>query len=301
MQNLNYKPSNTQTAVAPAQNRPHIIVFGNEKGGSGKSTSAMHVAVALLRLGYVIGTIDLDARQGTMTRCVRNRMKHMQHQRMNMPCPAHMAIEKSPAETETQKHKEESEFLNSAIQKLSKDCDFIVIDTPGTDSYLSRLAHGLADTLVTPMNDSFIDLDMLAEIDPETHMMKSISVYARMVREQFAVKKEKEGQMPQWIVMRNRLSHIDAVNKRQIGDILQKISQLQNFKIAPGFGERVIFRELFLKGMTLLDLNEEGEDKLSLSQVAARQEVRQLIAAINPESFKTVRVKEDTSIFKPRF
>jgi chromosome partitioning protein len=294
MKNLRPAAANAQSSAqnpisaAITPEAPHIIVFGNEKGGSGKSTSAMHVAVGLLRMGYKVGTIDLDARQGTFSRYVRNRMKYAQTVKTAMPMPAHHAIDKSTAENETQKQAEEKKFLDAALNNLSRDCDFIVIDTPGTDSHLSRLAHSRADTLVTPMNDSFIDLDMLADVDPETHTVKSLSVYSKMVREQFAVKMEREGRAPRWIVMRNRLSHIDASNKRVIGEILKKISALQNFIIAPGFGERVIFRELFLKGITLLDINAESKEALTLSQVAARQEVRQLITVIGPEIFKTI-------------
>lgn len=290
MANLNYKDLNIQSTPQPeAQNKSHIIVFGNEKGGSGKSTSAMHVAIALARQGYRVGTIDLDARQGTLSRYVRNRIKRMQDNNVQLPCPDHRSIDKSAAETDLQKKAEESGFLKATLEELGRESDFIVIDTPGTDSYLSRLAHGLADTLVTPLNDSFVDLDVLTEIDPETHAIKSLSVYTKMVREQFAAKNQRDGVMPQWIVMRNRLSHIDANNKRAMGEILKKISALQNFKIAPGFGERVIFRELFLKGLTLLDLHEGKEESLTMSQLAARQEVRQLVAAIDPVKFKQPR------------
>lgn len=147
------------------------------------------------------------------------------------------------------------------------------------------------------MNDSFIDMDVLADLDPETHNVRALSLYAKMVHEQFAQRQAQDGTAPQWIVMRNRLSHIDAVNKRLIGGILEKIAGLQNFKIAPGFGERVIFRELFLKGLTLLDLiEEEGGEGLSLSHVAARQEVRNLINTIAPERFKSAELKSEKSI-----
>ncbi|HBR69848.1 MAG TPA: ATPase, partial [Rhodospirillaceae bacterium] len=168
----------------------HIIVFGNEKGGSGKSTTAMHTAIALLRLGYRVGTIDLDARQGTLTRYMKNRFEFMKRARKPILSPAHMAIQKSDAETVQEQREEERNMLSLAIYELNHEkCDFIVVDTPGTDSYLSRLGHTYADTLITPMNDSFVDLDLLALIEPDTYNVLGPSVYSRMVNDQRGLKK----------------------------------------------------------------------------------------------------------------
>ncbi len=265
----------------------HIIVFGNEKGGSGKSTTAMHTAIALLRLGYRVGTIDLDARQGTLTRYMKNRFEFMKRARKPILSPAHMAIQKSDAETVQEQREEERNMLSLAIYELNHEkCDFIVMDTPGTDSYLSRLAHTYADTLITPLNDSFVDLDLLALIEPDTYNVLGPSVYSRMVNDQRGLKKIRDNKDIDWIVLRNRLGHIDAKNKKLIGELLEKIGDLAGFRTAPGFGERVIFKELFLKGLTLLDIKEDPEARLSLSEITARQEVRQLITAIAPEKIK---------------
>ncbi len=272
----------------------HIIVFGNEKGGSGKSTTAMHVAIALLRLGYSVGSIDLDARQGTLTRYMKNRWDHVARTRQDTPSPIHMAIEDSSAGTVATQEQEERRFLLMALEELSAACDFIVIDTPGSDSHLSRLAHSYADTLVTPVNDSLIDLDVLGRVNPETHEVTAPSIYTRMVEEQNIARLER-GQAPMhWLVMRNRLSHLDARNKQDVGRILEKMSAAFGFGLVPGFGERVIFRELFLKGLTLLDLREE-DAPLSLSHIAARQEVRFLVSAIGPEKIKGYRKPPKTA------
>lgn len=270
------------------KDKAHILVFGNEKGGSGKSTAALHTAVALLRMGYKVGTIDLDARQATLTRAMRNRFNFITRTREPLPSPLHMAIERSEAASIAGRQAEECSFLNLALEELERECDFIVIDTPGSDSHLSRLAHARADILITPINDSFIDLDLLADLDPETHSVIGPSVYTKMVEEQQAEKRRAGGGPMEWIVMRNRLAHIDAKNKREIGEILERIGKKQGFRIAPGFGERVIFRELFLKGLTLLDLKEDPGNALTLSQIAARQEVRNLICFIDPERFKSL-------------
>jgi len=264
----------------------HIIVFGNEKGGSGKSTSAMHTAIALLRLGYRVGTIDLDARQGTLTRYLKKRFEYITRNKEHLPSPAHMAIERSSCESVAQQQAEEEGFLNMALRELGMVCDFIVIDTPGTDSFLSRLAHSHADTLITPMNDSFIDLDLLADIDMKNYEVKGASVYSKMVDRQRSIKRIRDNKEIDWIVMRNRMTHLNTNNNKIISGLLEQISDLAGFRLAPGFGERVVFKELFLKGLTLLDLKEDQEGGLTMSQISARQEVRNLITTIKPELAK---------------
>lgn len=107
-----------------------------------------------------------------------------------------------------------------------------------------------------------------------------------MVAEQRAVKKERNGASIDWIVMRNRMTHLNTNNNRVITKLLAEISKLANFRLAPGFGERVVFKEMFLKGLTLLDLKEDQDGGLTLSQISARQEVRNLIMEISPERIK---------------
>ncbi len=277
MTNKDYNQATEQPA--------HVIVFGNEKGGSGKSTTAMHVAIALIRLGYKVGTIDLDARQGTLTRYMQNRWNFIEKHRQGIPSPTHMAIPQSSNEDSARKKEEERNFIDMALNELKIQCDFIVIDTPGTDNYLSRLGHSYADTLITPLNDSLIDIDVLARINAETYEIEKPSVYTIMVDEQNAEKVTRGGEPMHWIVLRNRLSHLNARNKEDVGTLLNKMSKMFGFELVPGFGERVIFRELFLKGLTLLDLKEE-DGGLTVSQLAARQEVRQLICTIAPEKIR---------------
>lgn len=267
-------------------NGAHIIVFGNEKGGSGKSTTAMHTAIALLRLGYRVGTVDLDARQGSLTRYMKNRWAYIQREKHNIPCPIHMDIEQSRAHNVAGRNREEQDFLFMALTEMGRECDFVVVDTPGSDTNLNRMAHGRADTLVTPLNDSFVDLDVLGRINPETHEITGPSIYTLMVEEK-NIEKIERGQTPiHWIVVRNRMSHLNARNKQEVAGILEKMSVTFGFQLAAGFSERVIFRELFLKGLTLLDLKEDEGYKLSVSEITARQEVRSLIRAIAPEKIK---------------
>jgi len=259
---------------------PRILVLGNEKGGSGKSTTAVHLIVALLKRGFSVGSIDLDARQGTLSRLLENRADYAKRSGLPLELPEHRRIYRSEADTRSAAEWEEKRALESAVAELANR-DFIVMDTPGSDSFLSRAGHACAEILITPMNDSFLDLDLLARIDTEGRQILGPSLYSQMVWEQR--QRRAAGGLPpmDWIVMRNRLSHIDARNKREIGRLLDLLSERIRFRLAPGFGERVIFRELFPKGLTLLDLREgAGAAPLSMSHVAARQEVRALLRAI---------------------
>ncbi|MBT3239144.1 MAG: AAA family ATPase [Rhodospirillaceae bacterium] len=259
----------------------HIIVTGNEKGGSGKSTTAMHLIVGLMRAGHSVAAIDLDTRQGTLRRYILNRQAFTEDQKKDLPMPVLAEIEPSTDVNRDTAEVEDEENLTTTIAGLSATSDIVVIDTPGADSSLSRLGHSLADTLVTPLNDSFVDLDVLARIDGRSLNIDKPSHYAEMVWQQKMRRAKRDGGSIDWIVMRNRLSSLDARNKREMQRLLGDLSDRIGFRQVPGFGERVIFRELFLVGLTMLDLLDVlGEDSLTLSHVAARQEVRNLIDAV---------------------
>lgn len=260
--------------------RPHVVVLGNEKGGSGKSTTAMHLIVALLRDGHSVGSLDLDARQGTLSRYVENRQAFVRESGIPLPMPEHRRVHRSTLDSAAAARDEEATHLASALAELS-GCDFIVMDTPGSDSTLSRLGHARADTLITPLNDSFLDLDLLARLDGEGKRILGPSLYSEMAWEQKKRRALADGGSIDWIVMRNRLSSLDARNKQNIGRLLEQLSRRIGFRLAPGFTERVVFRELFPRGLTLLDLRHvDSGISLNMSQVAARQEVRALLQAI---------------------
>ncbi|MCH8000294.1 MAG: AAA family ATPase [Proteobacteria bacterium] len=270
---------------APPPRCPRIIVLGNEKGGTGKSTTAAHLIVALLKRGFSVGSIDLDARQGTLSRLMENRADYAKRMGLDLELPEHRRLYRSESSARGAAEWEEKRAFERAVADLA-DRDYIVMDTPGNDSFLSRAGHACAEVLITPLNDSFLDLDLLARIDPQGRQILGPSLYSQMVWEQRQQRAVMGLPPMDWIVMRNRLSHIDARNKREIGRLLELLSQRIGFRLAPGFGERVIFRELFLKGLTLLDLRDDDpEFQLSMSHVAARQEVRALLRAIGlPEA-----------------
>ncbi|RZI45838.1 ATPase [Candidatus Finniella inopinata] len=269
--------------------KPYIIVLGNEKGGTGKSTAAMHVITWLLREGHQVGSLDIDARQGTLTRYVENRRVRQQNKGEDLPLPQHEAVFKSTLANQGEAEAEDTEKLSGIIQNLSA-VDYIVIDTPGSDNFLSRLAHSYADMLITPLNDSFIDLDMLVRVTPESLDILRPSTYAEMVWEQKKQRAIRDGGSIDWIVLRNRLSSIYSRNKEEMGKVLRALSKRIGFRLIDGFGERVIFRELFLSGLTLLDLK-ESNTALSLSHIAAKQELKTLMEAIQlPQQRQNSRI-----------
>lgn len=257
----------------------HIIVLGNEKGGSGKTTTAMHLIVSLLRLGFRVGSIDLDSRQRSLTRYVENRRQTMQREGVSLPMPQHMVVPKSPFNVVEEAEEDERDRFNAAIAKLKRENDFILIDSPGNDTYLSRLAHSCASTIITPINDSFVDLDVLATVDGHTLKIVKPSIYSEMIWEQKLSRAKRDGGSIEWIVMRNRLSNINAKNKLLVTQVVGELAKRIGFRVSPGFSERVIFRELFLQGLTVLDIMQAGSG-VSLSHVAARQEVRDLLKVL---------------------
>ena len=258
----------------------HIIVVGNEKGGSGKSTAAMHIGTALARMGHRVGALDLDLRQKSLARYLENRAAFAAAQGVSLPSPISHALPNIDRSTLGPDENPNDTRLAAAMSVLEEDCEFILIDCPGSHTRLSQVAHSLADTLVTPLNDSFVDFDLLAHVDPVTGKVDGPSIYSEMVWSARQLRARAGLDAVDWIVLRNRLGPQQMHNKRKMGDALAELSERIGFRVAPGFSERVIFRELFPRGLTVLDLHEVGVDHLNISNVAARQELRDLVAEL---------------------
>ncbi len=260
----------------------HVIVFGNEKGGSGKSTLAQHVLVALLRQGKRVGSLDLDVRQKTLTRFLKNRGKWARRENMALVTSRHITIRASTSDNWQQREEEDFASFATAVSQLEYDYDFLVIDTPGHDGFLCRLGHAMADTLVTPVNDSFVDLDVLGQFDTETGVLKRENQYAAMVQESRQRRYEADGGGIDWIVVRNRLSMLDANNKKRVEQALHCNEARLGYRQVTGMAERVIYRELFQSGMTIQDvLAQDTPVQATMSHLAARQEIRRLVQGLN--------------------
>ena len=255
-----------------------VLVVGNEKGGAGKSTVAMHLSVALMRMGQRVGVIDLDVRQRTLTRYLENRLRWMQSTGSKLPMPEIIRVDASTDRDLDTAEREETDRLMGAVERLRAVSDYIIIDAPGGDTFLSRSAHTIADTLITPLNDSFVDFDLLGDVNPQTLEVIRPSFYSEMVWNCRKKKAQTSRKPIDWVVMRNRVSPLEARNKQKVGEALNNLSKRIGFRLAPGLSERVIYRELFPAGLTLLDLTERGSNvALTMSHVAARQELRDLV------------------------
>jgi chromosome partitioning protein len=270
------EPDASRTACA------HVVVLGNEKGGSGKSTIAMHVAVALMNVGQRAATIDLDSRQRSLTRYLENRRAWARHAHIDLKIPVHFCVARGSTPRLDENEAMEFADFAEAVTAVEQSHDFVVVDTPGIDSYLTRLAHSMADTLITPLNDSFVDLDVMGTVDADTFCVISESHYATMVRDARRQRRIIDGTRMDWVVVRNRLSMLGSRNKRLVGEGLGELAARLGFRRADGLAERVIYREFFPRGLTALDNLDEATlgTRPNLSHVTARAEVMSLIEAL---------------------
>jgi ATPases involved in chromosome partitioning len=266
------------TLARPAR----VIVVGNEKGGSGKSTVAMHIAMALIKSGQSVATLDLDSRQRSFTHYIENRRAWAQHVGRDLEIPNHTCFDPQVDYPTEEDEAAACQALSEAVDALAQGHSFIVIDTPGHDCDLMRRAHAMADTLITPLNDSFVDLDVLGTVDPETLGVTGTSHYAQMVEDARSQRQLLDGMTPDWIVLRNRLSTLGSRNKRLVGEGLQELSQRLNFRCIEGLAERLIFREFYPRGLTAVDDLDEITlgTRPTMSHVTARLEIENLLGAI---------------------
>lgn len=245
----------------------HVIVFANEKGGTGKSTTAVHVAVALAAQGRSVAALDLDHRQRTLARYLENRAATMRRRSVELPQPRFAVVDGSS-----------EEGFDAALAEAAQGAEFVVIDTPGRDDPIARRAATRANTLVTPMNDSFVDFDLIGQVDPESYKVSRPSFYSELIWDARKARAKADGATIDWIVLRNRMQHIEARNMRRVGEALAALSKRVGFRIIPGLGERVIYRELFPSGLTMLDIGQIPD--IGIGHVAARQELRELVSGL---------------------
>lgn len=253
--------------MSEGSKRLHVLVFANEKGGTGKSTTAVHTAIALASKGARVSCFDLDHRQRTMGRYLDNRLETIKRTGRDLSMPRYDT------------HDGESmAYFSDALDRLGEDADFLVIDTPGRDDKFARIAVTNADTLVTPMNDSFVDFDLIGQVDPDTFKVVRPSFYSELIWESRKRRAKADGETIDWVVLRNRMQHIEARNMKRVSEAIDQLSKRVGFRVISGLSERVIYRELFPQGLTMLDSRDFGE--MGLAHVAARQELREMMAGL---------------------
>ena len=247
--------------------KAHHIVFANEKGGTGKSTTAVHVAIALASRGARVACIDLDSRQRTLFRYLENRRDTIARRRISLPMPVFEVFEHDSQAT-----------LDRQVERLGAENDFLIFDTPGRDDKYARLVATRANTLVTPINDSFVDFDLIGQVDAENFKVRKLSFYAELIWEARKERAKTDGVTIDWIVVRNRLHNMEARNQQRMTNAIAELSKRVGFRSVPGLNERVIYRELFPSGLTLIDKGHLGQ--LATAHIAARQELRELVTGL---------------------
>ncbi|MDP2118020.1 MAG: division plane positioning ATPase MipZ [Brevundimonas sp.] len=261
---------------------PTVIVVGNEKGGAGKSTLAIHIVCGLLHAGRRVAIIDLDLRQRSMAKFFANRAAWLAGNNQTLPMPVEPDMGDGKALARAGEPEQLVRFEAAMVQARA-EADVILIDTPGGDTLLSRAAHGLADQIVTPMNDSFVDFDLLGQVDPVTLDLLKPSIYSESVWEARKHRAITEGRHAtiDWIVVVNRMAVAAARNRQRLEERMEKLARRVGFRIGPGLRDRVIYRELFPFGLSVADLsNEVRPVAVCLAHVAARQELRNLMLAL---------------------
>jgi len=260
----------------------HVILLGNQKGGSGKSTLAMHIAVALLQSGQRVTTIDLDYEQRTLTRYVENRRITASNEQSSLKIPEHICIDDLSHRGTKWSDADRINALSEVLHSYQAVSDFILIDTPGNGSPLTVFAHGLADTVITPVNDSFVDLDVIFSMGPTPDTILKPSKYAETIQRAFEARRAVSKRDPDWIVVRNRISPLSSRNEKGVVQALDTLAKRGAFRSVSGLVERVVYREFFPLGLTTFDsfATSRVGIKPNVSHVLARLEVRQLIATL---------------------
>ena len=267
--------------------QPLVIVVGNEKGGAGKSTLAIHIIVGLMQAGHKAAIIDLDLRQRSMSHFFANRAAWTAANGHVLPMPFEPDLGDGKALAKAPEDEQVARFEAAFAEAQQRGVEVILIDTPGGDTALSRLAHARADQIVTPMNDSFVDFDLLGQVDPVTLDLIKPSIYSESVweaRKQRAITQGRQATID-WLVVTNRLAVAEARNRRRLEERMTTLAKRVGFRVGPGLRDRVIYRELFPFGLTVADLSADIRPvAVSLAHVAARQEMRNLMQAMGLES-----------------
>ena len=231
-------------------------------------------------MGMAVAVIDLDLRQLSLVRFFSNRRVWSASAGVVLPTPQQWLVDEAQELLGLPTEAAISRFEAAAEEALAT-VDVLLIDTPGADTPLSRAAHANADLIITPMNDSFVDFDVLGQVDPVTLDLVKPSLYAEAVWEFRKQKMAATRQSIDWLVLRNRLATTEARNRRRLDERISALSRRVGFRIGPGLRDRVIYRELFPFGLTVADLSSTVRPvPVSLTHVAARQELRMLMTAL---------------------
>jgi len=275
------------SAPTPAGPSAHTIVIGGDNAGSGKSMAAVHLAISLLHRGKSVGLIDLDRGRSTAANFMAERAAWAKQERCQLLMPTVECLTEGSSEDE-EVSEADKEFFVRALGGFVRRFDYVVVDTPSNNNGLSELSHAQSDTLVTPLKTSGADMDMLASVDKSTKRIKSLGSYSELVWESRKERAQSKRRSIDWIVMKSFAPLSNGV--RREGAALKNLAMLSSrlgFRVVPGLSERLLYRELFHRGLTLADLRSVGDRfNLGMSHIAARQEVRGVVECLRLPGLK---------------
>lgn len=250
--------------AARPRSQARVIAVANEKGGVGKSTVAFHLAVALADTGHKVLAIDLDRRQQTLTRALTARAGTARRLGVRLPLPRQVLL-----------MQQSGAMLCQEIARAGWDCDFVVIDAAGHDSPIARRAIAIADLLVSPVNSSFVDLDLIGRFHPVTNRLLGPGCFAAMIAELREAREAARMPALDWLVLQNRRRRDNSHNQGKVERALRRLAPQLGFRIGAGLQERVAYRELFPLGLTHIDLRRIPE--FARAKVAVAGEVTGLL------------------------
>src|SRR3546814_12825926 len=105
--------------------------------------------------------------------------------------------------------------LDAAVARLTEGADYFIADTPGRDDVFARHLATRADTLVTPINDSFIDFDLIGQVDPETFQVTRPSFYSELIWDTRKTRAKTDGRTIDWNILPHPPPPVDAPKQRK--------------------------------------------------------------------------------------
>ena len=235
-----------------------IISFANQKGGVGKTTSAVNIAASLGVLGYKVLLIDLDP-QGNATSgvgVIKRNLKLTSFDLLTSDTTAEAVILPTrfdnlsviPANTTLARAEyelgnvEQGEFvIKNKLAAVRDRFDYIIIDCPPSLGMLAVNAMTASDGVVIPMQCEFFALEGLSQLmftisRIKTHYNKALNVTGILIT-----------------MHNNRLilsMQVIGELRKHYADKLFETTVSRNVKVseAPGFGAPVYYHEKRSKG-----------------------------------------------------
>jgi len=249
-----------------------VITIGNNKPGAGKTTLAVHVILSLVSYGYRVCAIDIDPDQRSLSHYLENRKRYMNQRGITLPMPtAHATVNQRSLSTAISNDTHCHHFQDY-IHRICQEYDFLVMDTQAFNSFLSRFAHSLANIIITPVNYSLSDIE---------------GEYWSLIERRNDTQNQIHSTPLRWFILRNRYLLVDTPGIRHIYKQFSRLAFSHELIWKDGLQERPLYHELFLRGLSLLDVGEENHGiEVTLPYIAARQELRQFLRTLCLEPVK---------------